>query len=225
MRPTIINNQFAFFINKSKDIMYEQLILDIRKAVKEKFISPSIILPIPDDAPPEIPRVILETFDKRIKITLAKNRCDFFYDYRYDNNNSQINTKIIDYAVQLANVLHNKGFVFRRIGIVTKYFVLVDNPTDVIKNSLTKLSDDDIVEISIRINRRKLYNSFNVNDVYSYDQGIRANDRKQGILITRDVNTVHINETILSFDDVHDFIKVVTNKIAQEDPTGELDHE
>ena len=225
MEIAIINNQIAFFVSKPTDIVYEQLVLDIRKAIGEKFISPSIILPIPDDAPPEIPRVILETFNKKIKITIAKNRCDFFYDYKNTSSNTKLDTKIIDYAEKLANVLDNKGFLFNRIGIVAKYFVLVKNPTEKIKESLTKLTDNDIVEISIRINRRKQYDSFSVNDVYTYDQAIRANDKKHGILITRDINTLHIEETILSPTEVNEFVKIVIEMINKEDPSGGLNNE
>ena len=40
------------------------------------------IIPLPDDAPPEIPRIILKSKDEQYNLKTANSRIDFFFRYK-----------------------------------------------------------------------------------------------------------------------------------------------
>ncbi|MBW2106361.1 MAG: hypothetical protein JRI26_10150 [Deltaproteobacteria bacterium] len=63
-----------------------KLVSDINDALQGLFDGDPAILPIPEDAPAEIPRIILKSRDERYIFQIATKRVNFFYNYRPEDS-------------------------------------------------------------------------------------------------------------------------------------------
>lgn len=81
MDPIIKKIQTAIFVkNFQIQNEYEKsnLLLNLREKVGDIFNGQPIIIPVPNDAPPEIPRMVLNSVDNLYSCNIALNRSDVF---------------------------------------------------------------------------------------------------------------------------------------------------
>lgn len=79
------------------------------------------ILPIPDDAPPEIPTVIMQSSDGKYGCNIARSRIDFVINY---NNSQSASVQLEEFMERIrpfaALIFGYKNII--RFGLVGKYF-------------------------------------------------------------------------------------------------------
>jgi len=63
-----------------------KLVSNINDALQGLFDGDLAILPIPDDAPAEIPRIILKSNDEKYTLQITTKRVNFFYNYRPEDS-------------------------------------------------------------------------------------------------------------------------------------------
>ncbi len=120
----LFESQIAFFFKELKIIDYEKFAYLIRENFSQvgiNFISPSMILPIPLDAPAEIPRLQMSSSDQTLKINMSPLRVDLIFT---ENENIKIDHgKFLELFIRLAEILLKNSFQFIRLGAVNRYIL------------------------------------------------------------------------------------------------------
>ncbi len=184
MRKETINFQIVLFLRDKFKDHFESLSLHIKEKIGDS--DNTQILPIPSDAPSEIPRLIL-------------NYKDFFLNISTDrislvaNNYSSIKVII---PKLLSLFIEEKEFVINRIGFIRNDFIetTLESITELIKED--KFPKEKLKEISIRINNELDILNFSCNNIESlqFSRVIKTDNtgtiERDGILAQRDLNTV-----------------------------------
>lgn len=184
------------------------------------------ILPIPIEAPPEIPVVIMNSEDNLYTCNIAKSRIDFIANlsnYSDQSINDQLDNFLRIIRPYAAIVFGYKNIV--RFGLVGQYFYKTDNSINEIKDKYinTNLKDlKDLEELSIRYNMRCNSNSLQLNNIVElgkgvFQQNINNNISNQdGMSILRDINNVSIDKALV----IEDVFLVIKSKLPELKSSG-----
>jgi hypothetical protein len=92
------------------------------------FDSDPIILPLPEDAPPEFPRIQMFSKDKRYSLSITSNRIDFIFQYKEEDEKSfpipGFFEKFLTIFQYFSENLHTQ---FTRSAIVTNWIIELEN--------------------------------------------------------------------------------------------------
>jgi hypothetical protein len=92
------------------------------------FDSDPIILPLPEDAPPEFPRIQMFSKDKRYSLSITSNRIDFIFQYKEEDEKSfpipGFLEKFLTIFQYFSENLHTQ---FTRSAIVTNWIIELEN--------------------------------------------------------------------------------------------------
>lgn len=181
MKKEIIQIQIAWFFSSNFSGSFEDISLKLKNKLGESKITQ--YLPIPDDAPNEIPRLILGY--EKFNLNFSKNRLDLFVkDFESTGTIvDNINTVVLE-QISLKVV---------RIGFVKKYFVYEN--IESLKKLLMeeKIKGLNFKELTIRVNINKIVEGHNCNSIESLSSGFIkevAGRKEEGIMVIRDVNTI-----------------------------------
>jgi len=183
MEKEILQIQLALFFQSDFIGNYEEASLKLKKKLGESKITQQ--LPVPIDAPSDIPRLILgyENFN----LNVSKNRLDLFC------KNIDLLKDIVN---KIYNVLEEFSLSIGRIGFVKTIFVKKD--IEELKKLLpVTIRKKDIREITIRVNERKIIERYECNNIESLSYGFvikkeadAKEEKSEGIIIVRDINTL-----------------------------------
>lgn len=191
MEKEIVQMQLGlFFVNEYRG-GFEEISIESRSTALS-----SQPLPVPPDAPAEIPRLILKFKD--FEVNFAKNRLDlFFRDYNLSKDS------VFDFVEK---TISKFGIEIGRIGLVKNFFL--DNNIEYLKGILAedKIKGLDLKEINLRINSFKNINNLDCNNIEIISNGNIIKEvsgqktQKEGIVIARDVNTMPDKTNKIKFD-------------------------
>jgi len=183
MEKEILQIQIALFFQSDFTGNYEEASLKLKKKLGESKVTQQ--LPLPIDAPSDIPRLILgyENFN----LNVSKNRLDLFC------KNIDLLKDIVN---KIYNVLEEFSLSIGRIGFVKTIFVKKD--IEELKKLLPEtIRKKDIREITIRVNERKIIEEYECNNIESLSNGFvikkeadAKEEKSEGIIIVRDINTL-----------------------------------
>jgi hypothetical protein len=92
------------------------------------FDSDPIILPLPEDAPPEFPRIQMFSKDKRYSLSITSNRIDFIFQYKEEDEKlfpiPGFFEKFLTIFQYFSENLHTQ---FTRSAIVTNWIIELEN--------------------------------------------------------------------------------------------------
>jgi hypothetical protein len=92
------------------------------------FNSDPIILPLPEDAPPEFPRIQMFSKDKRYSLSITSNRIDFIFQYKEEDEKlfpiPGFLEKFLTIFQYFSENLHTQ---FTRSAIVTNWIIELEN--------------------------------------------------------------------------------------------------
>lgn len=188
----LFEKQIAFFFKEVKTIDYEKFAYLIRENFSEEgvnFISPSMILPIPIDAPAEIPRLQMSSYDQSVKINMSPLRVDLVFT---ETENAKVDEhKFLSLFIRLAELLLKNSLQYVRLGAVSRYILEDKNSAKRIMHQIFKFEDPDIFEANVRFVRKSLQEHFTLNDSYAFETGFKntPSQTQEVVLITRDINT------------------------------------
>jgi hypothetical protein len=199
MQKELIQTQIAFFLKKEFNA-FEALSLEIKKQLGE---TESQYLPVPSDAPSEIPRLMLKYSE--FEVVVFKNRLDLIFQSEYETIKV---TKIISI------LLETLGLSLARIGFVKRFFLQSD--IELLKELFKsgKLTGT-IKEITIQVNNLKKIDGIDCNSIERIEKGnITSSDgskiSKTGLIVLKDCNTLKEENLPDSWD------KIATTKIIEE---------
>ena len=212
MEKEIIQIQLAYFFKSVFSGNFEDFSLKLKQKLK---IVNTLMLPIPSNAPNEIPRLSLDS--EKYKINVVKNRLDIF-------------AKDVESIINLIKnindeVLNELKVEIVRIGFVKNYFI--SGKIDEIKKILNeKFQTLDLKEINIRITKTNIIKNYSCNDIENVSNGTFIKNenekeiREEGLIILRDINTtqnqktfndIERNEIVGAFNDESEKFNLIEN--------------
>jgi len=194
MNKEITQIQIAWFFSDTYKGNFEEFSLRLKNNLGESKLTQ--LLPIPNDMPNEIPRLVL-TYEA-FNLNVAKNRLDiFFKDFSMIEEKTSKITKIIleDFKLKVG-----------RIGFVKTIYLEgnIENLKEILSKERIALLD--IKEINIRINTKKTINGRECNNIENISNGflikkdLQGEKRIAGLILIRDINTISEKLDELLFD-------------------------
>jgi hypothetical protein len=197
----ILKIQTALFtknLNISDDYAKSEILIEIKKDIAAIFDGNPNIIPIPNDAPAEIPRIILNSKNSSYSCNISLNRTDVFLN-KQEEPNGDILDKQKENVSKIFNFIKNRGAIINRIGFVVFYEEENEDNINFIKSNYLKDGIlDDLKELVIRYNKEEtsLAEISNLNNIIE----ISALKNKKIINFFTDINTLAENMAEKNFD-------------------------
>ncbi|MEH7249172.1 hypothetical protein V7114_20645 [Neobacillus niacini] len=191
-KEKILQLQLALFFETVEN-RPDKLMGKIDDALEGIFNNMPTILPIPADAPPEIPRVIMQSSNGLYQCNIANSRIDFTANFTNSGNSASIQLESFIEKVRTfaALIFGLKKIV--RFGFVGQYFFKNNDPTKRIQSKYLKNDLGDLEELTIRFNKRFENKGTLLNDIIEINKGgfvENGNIQQKGVIIQRDMNNI-----------------------------------
>lgn len=180
-------------------------------AVQDKYKNSQQIqmLPLPDNAPIEIPRMILIWDDLRLE----------FFPMRADVKGEKFEN-VMALGSSLINLLWTRfPTTIVRVGFIKHFFVKnITVPQNLFKDDIIKKSgDEEIFDISFNINTRYKHDEYMMNNIQDVRAGQQLKDEvlSSGVIILRDINTIQEEKYSFTAEWVNNFY-IYANKKADQ---------
>lgn len=189
VQATVFTPSFVFSTSEMLRKLME-LELDV-------FDGDPFVLPLPDDAPNEIPRIILEKKDKSYKLEVAPARINFFRNKIVKGDKIVPNEFLRFAADTLSILLHNIGTKCGRIAALINRFAYKDDPGKEIavhfcQHRYVEKPFNRPGEFELHSLKQYPFESFEVNSWVRIKSGrIKTNSGafRPGVIVQQDVNT------------------------------------
>ncbi len=221
MSQKLIHLQLAIFY-KEVETRPDQKFSGLNNAMLNMFDMMPTMLPLPLDAPPEIPLVILKGSENGYSCNIARNRIDLIFNPKKTDQN--ITSNISDFISKAKAfskyVFNNNDNV--RFGLISRYFIKDQNPIETIKKKYLKNTFGDLKELNLRFNKGKVQLGIDLNDIIEISSAIEIDNNKQeqGILIQRDINNDPKAGQKISLGKVQELIEHSVKMISPEETKG-----
>lgn len=198
-----VNIQLAAFFDNDYTGGFDKILTSIKSVLGDPKRTPQL-LPIPESAPSEIPRLVMEY--ENFQINVSKNRADIFSD-----NFENIDNHIKNVCKSISEITR---IGFERVGFINTF--IEESSAQKIFNLIRK---DDIViekikEAGLRINLRQFIETYECNDIEEISYGEitkkkanNSSEKLNGILIKRDINNISCQDTVFNHDEVYKLAK------------------
>ncbi len=204
--------QFAWFFGGATQLDYEGLASSIRQKTNRPFVSPATFIPLPPVAPPEIPRVQLQTTDNGARATIALNRADFFAStVGVELSLAQLD-KFFEDVLTISEIYLSSCSVVR-LGLVGRIYQEDQEPGDKIAKSLLKKTFNNLQEASVKVVERHVADKFTYNDSYQFEHGIKIDTQQKILVVTRDLNTAPDIPLSINMETIREFSRVARERL------------
>ena len=189
-KAVTISTQLAIFIDSAvarPDLLFNSLNSEIGEVIDAM----PQTLPLPADAPSDIPRVIGTSSFGKFNLNISLNRIDFVENYA---PTEAIEKSIVEFKLKcntlITTISQKYGIV--RIGLVGNYYVPHKNPSQLITDLYLNKNKSNLDEITIRINKRDTFKNIQINNVINLSQGqVTAQDYNgNAVIVQLDYNSV-----------------------------------
>lgn len=179
----------------------DNLMEGINSSMGNLFDAMPQILPIPAEAPAEIPRVQMRSEKGKYNCTIACSRVDFILngDFRDETIWPDLTKDF------LAKVKLFIGSIFEqsrivRFGLIANFFIPDKSPAISITKKYLKVDLNLAEEINLRFNKRTSSYGYNLNNITSVNTAVTETNGQvdKGIFIELDVNNIPTQEPIES---------------------------
>jgi hypothetical protein len=198
----------SFSINKILGVLMDKF--------GDVFDEAPISFPIPEDAPKEIPRLILQSSDKRLKLEIAISRVNLFVYWKEDD--VMIDVKAFSELCSdiFKEYLNSTSATVGRIALVSLKFAENDNPALTLAKHFCK--EEWIVEplnrpenFELHSHKRYELDTFTINSWVRCKTGALKKDNKPIVLVQQDINTLleEIEKNEFDIEQIGKFLKLV----------------
>jgi len=217
MKINDLSIQTAFF---TPGLIFSDKLSLSAQLIKESgniFDGDPIMLPIPPEAPPEFPRMILKSKDEKYILEIKSSRIDFIVksDEKDKSQKNYPATLIKDYQNKLQSLSSSIISVFKtkivRLGFIINIQFKVNDAVEIIKKSY--ISDSkftkDAYDLNIGFLNKITLNSTNTNIWFRANASRSPDEDKDNkiLLVMFDTNTVPEKILDLTAQNITDFTK------------------
>lgn len=213
MTTKIKKIQTAIFtrnFNISNDLERASLFTEINQYANSIFNGVPTQLPIPNDAPPEFPRFILNSLDGKFSCNVSLSRTDVFYNVpptSIESNDQLFETQKTNIQ-NIFSFLLSKSVIVNRVGFIAlaeKILTLEEgNSLDYLKNNFIQSGKlNNPKELTFNHNRFGQSENFEMNNLITFGAKIDSN-----ITLQTDINTVAegMNENNFNLENFNEII-------------------
>lgn len=202
---SLVQFQFVLFFDEIEN-RPDKLANKVEDALGGIFDQMPTILPIPPDAPIEVPSVIMKSSNGIYTCNVAKNRVDFIVNYTNDGESISISFEKFN---KLINSFSTAVYSYKnivRFGLIGTYFCKDNDPANRIKTKYFQKEIGDLTELNVRFNKRFTNNNIVFNDIVEVNNAsVNENGIDiDGIIIQRDMNNVPVK--VLPLEEVFSVI-------------------
>jgi len=194
------------------------LVNKLSKSFPLLFEKDPTLLPIPDDAPPNLPRVILSDKSEVYKCNIAANRIDFFYNEKDKPKEPKL--MLNEFYSNYKNFFKSLKSIFNpqvsRIALVSKLLSVLDESSiDLIKKLfLRKERFGNPFNLELKMLYKEELEIFKINRLITI-QSLRKKDNPEdntGLRLEIDINTLSEIAGNYSTEDIDNFYQLIINK-------------
>lgn len=192
--------QFALFFDAVEN-RPDRLANKVEDVLGEIFNQMPTIIPLPSDAPSDVPAVIMQSSDGNITCNVSRSRIDLLMNKNYNDSISVGLEESINLIKTFISAIYSyKNIV--RFGLIGRYFCEENDPVNKIKSKYICNGLTDLDELTIKFNKKFLNNGYTFNDLVEINNGvININGVNQNVIfIQRDMNNIPVN--ILPLEEV-----------------------
>lgn len=191
VQTTIFTPGFSFITHN--------ILIDLLQLRPGMFDGEPVVLPLPADAPPEIPRIILQNKDASKKIEFAPTRVNIFRKKTIENDKIDVQEFILESAAILKDYLRITRARCGRLATVLHRFSLQEDPSKEIASHFCKepfLRNPFNRPASFELHARKRYQFIKALEVNSWVRiksgqvQYPSEDSKPIVLVEQDINTL-----------------------------------
>jgi len=188
----------------------------------DSFDGDTVAVPIPGDAPKEIPRIILLSADGKFKLEIAESRVNFFRYRQDDDVRIGINQTLNLCSRILQEYKDCTQATIGRLALVVVKFLEQENPGLALASHFCK--DKWIIEpfdrpenFEIHSHKKYTLGRFNVNSWVRCKTGRLTKNNEPIVLVTQDINTLaeELEENNFDIEQVKNFLKIAYKEQEQ----------
>lgn len=211
-KERLIQLQFALFFD-SLENRPDKLIHKVDEALEGIFNEMPTIVPVPSEAPPEIPSVTMNSSNGVYVCNIARSRIDFIINAI--NTGDSISVSVDNFINKIQPfseaIFSTKNIV--RFGFVGRYIFKHTDPINKIQSKYLKQDLGELEEINLRYNKRFESNNMTFNDIVEISKGTITENNgspQNGVVVMRDFNNIPVGS--LRLVDMMSVIKLNENK-------------
>ncbi|CAK3652317.1 hypothetical protein ACNO7T_07170 [Vibrio campbellii] len=207
----VIKLQLALFF-ESYQMRPDNLMHSINSDMGNLFDAMPQIIPMPEDAPLDIPRVQLRSENNRYNCNIAPSRVDFIINGNGSNESSWVQLTN-DFLAKLRLFVRsvNSKAASIRFGLIGNFFIPDNVNSASITRKYLKVDLNSAEEINLRFNKRNSLYGLNLNNITSINTVIAEinNVPNKGVFIELDINNVPDNRRL----DIENLIELVSKQL------------
>jgi hypothetical protein len=213
----IVNMLQGIIFTPTTQITTSKVLGQILGRFADRFDGPPTVLPVPQDAPPEIPRVVLQSADPQWVAEVALSRVNF----RWVQMKDDLQMKDTEFAQQfiefVSHLVEIQKLRIGRLAYAATHYILTDDAALLFANQFCKEGvvqkvRGSLENFEIHVHqRKKIADAFDVNNWIRFKTGVltipKTPVRKIG-LVEQDINTVTegVPDRVFDTNDLRTFI-------------------
>ncbi|MDO6694232.1 hypothetical protein Q4574_13140 [Aliiglaciecola sp. 3_MG-2023] len=196
----IVKLQLALFFN-NLILRPDSLMNGINSSMGNLFDAMPQILPIPADAPADIPRVQMRSENGKYNCNISCSRVDFILNGDFTDEASWPDlTRDFMAKVKLFSSKVFDDSKINRFGLIGNFFIPDKSSSTSMTKKYLKVDLNTAEEINLRFNKRSSSHGFQLNNITSVNTAIFELNGKidKGIFIELDVNNIPTEDSVKS---------------------------
>jgi hypothetical protein len=179
----------------------------VQKVLEARFSGDPVVLPFPDEAPREFPRLILPSPDKAWRCEIAPSRLNLFWQPAVDGAQVDLSVFLSEASSLFREYRQLLGTRVDRLALVVTRFAEVDSPTAFLVGHF--LQEHWGVERSRPLENVELntHTTFQLTDLLVVNAWTRSSsasaevegERRGGVVVEQDVNTVMEDGVVVDY--------------------------
>lgn len=189
--------QTVFFLSDFRLTDKPSFTKELLDLTKDTFNDEPLILPIPDDAPKDIPRIVLKSTDSSYYANISLDKLDFNFRVIGEGVDLKFKETIDGYLNNIEKIynflLNYEHTRISRIGFITRFFIRLEEgtPTFIKNKFLKKGLFPNARSIDISENERISLEPYQLNKLINI-KSLKKREEKEfkGLLTEIDINTI-----------------------------------
>ena len=217
MEHKLARIQFGIFFNKPinrPDLISSSVLQEFQS----EFDAPPINLPLPPNAPVDIPISQLRSKNGAWNLNISKIRAEIIFNPKdIDDFKDEDNVENIKKVILLcANEAKKQSIDINRVVNFAVYILYQDQPIKFLREKLQIKEFDNTIELNIRFNQKEKENGFEINNVTIIENGTieKNSEIENALILTKDVNNVIPNQNKFSNEDIEKFFSVTKEIVS-----------
>ncbi len=162
-----------------------------------KFDGKPLSIPLPDNAPPEIPSIVLTNKDSSLKMDVSRSRTNVSWNRTSSEVNPDVLSVIDEMNDILRNIIKDQGASAGRLAFILNRFAPVEDVAKMLAAHFCKeewlttaLKQPENFELHVHERHVLGTGQLNVNNWFRVRTGHLVVDSKSAVLVQQDINTM-----------------------------------